>query len=43
MTDRIVISLDAMGGDVGPRVVVPGAALSAERNPNLRFLLFGDD
>lgn len=43
MTDRIVISLDAMGGDVGPQVVVPGAALSAERNPNLHFLFFGDE
>jgi phosphate acyltransferase len=43
MSERIVISLDAMGGDVGPQVVVPGAALSAERNPNLHFLLFGDE
>jgi phosphate acyltransferase len=43
MTERIVLSLDAMGGDVGPLVVVPGAALSAERNPNLHFLLFGDE
>jgi glycerol-3-phosphate acyltransferase PlsX len=36
------ISLDAMGGDRGPAVVVPGAALAMERHPDVRFLLFGD-
>jgi glycerol-3-phosphate acyltransferase PlsX len=36
------ISLDAMGGDHGPSVVVPGAALALERHPGTRFLLFGD-
>src|SRR6516164_2577419 len=36
------ISLDAMGGDAGPAVVVPGAAIALERHPGLRFLLFGD-
>lgn len=45
MTDakaRIVrISLDAMGGDHGPSVVVPGAALALERHPDTEFLLFG--
>jgi glycerol-3-phosphate acyltransferase PlsX len=30
-----------MGGDIGPAVVVPGAALALERHPELRFLLFG--
>jgi glycerol-3-phosphate acyltransferase PlsX len=37
------ISLDAMGGDQGPAVVVPGAALALERHPNVSFLLFGDE
>lgn len=32
-----------MGGDHGPEVVVPGAALSLVRHPNLDFLLFGDE
>jgi phosphate acyltransferase len=36
------ISLDAMGGDRGPAVVVPGAALALETHPDVRFLLFGD-
>ena len=33
-----VIALDAMGGDVGPEVVVAGAELARERYPNLRQL-----
>ncbi|WP_421696724.1 phosphate acyltransferase PlsX [Aestuariivirga sp.] len=31
-----------MGGDHGPDVVIPGAALSVQRHPELRFLLVGD-
>src|SRR5262249_46361117 len=37
------ISLDAMGGDAGPAMVVPGAAIALERHPGIRFLLFGDE
>jgi phosphate acyltransferase len=36
------ISLDAMGGDRGPEVVVPGAALALQRHPDVRFLLVGN-
>jgi glycerol-3-phosphate acyltransferase PlsX len=36
------ISLDAMGGDRGPAVVVPGAALALEQHPDVEFLLVGD-
>src|SRR5262245_45860216 len=36
------ISLDAMGGDQGPAMVVPGAALALEKHPDLKFLLVGD-
>jgi phosphate acyltransferase len=36
------ISLDAMGGDRGPAVVVPGAALALQTHPNVNFLLVGD-
>jgi len=32
-----------MGGDVGPPVVVAGAALALERYPDVNFLLFGDE
>jgi glycerol-3-phosphate acyltransferase PlsX len=31
-----------MGGDEGPAVVVPGAALALARHPEVTFLLFGD-
>lgn len=42
MTQQLTIALDAMGGDLGPDMVVPGAALSAIRHPDVHFLLFGD-
>lgn len=37
------IALDCMGGDHGPHVVIPGAALSLERHPGLQFILYGDE
>ena len=42
MPQSILISLDAMGGDAGPDMVIPGAALALERRPDIRFLLYGD-
>ena len=36
------ISLDAMGGDEGPAVVVAGAAIALDRHPDVNFLLFGE-
>ncbi|MGL6042369.1 MAG: phosphate acyltransferase PlsX [Sandaracinobacteroides sp.] len=36
-----IIALDAMGGDVGPEVVVGGAEIARERYPQIRFRLFG--
>ncbi len=39
---HLTIALDAMGGDQGPEMVIPGAALSAVRHPEARFLLVGD-
>ena len=38
----VTAALDVMGGDKGPLVVVPGAALVAAQVPDVRFLLFGD-
>lgn len=43
MPQRRTLALDAMGGDFGPDVVVPGAAISLERHPELEFLFFGDE
>jgi len=42
MSEKIRISLDAMGGDYGVDVVLPGADLVLQRCPNIEFLLFGD-
>jgi fatty acid/phospholipid biosynthesis enzyme len=39
---HLTIALDAMGGDLGPEMVIPGASLAAVRHPELRFLLVGD-
>jgi len=38
----LVISIDAMGGDNSPKVVIEGLALAHKRNPNIRFLVYGD-
>jgi glycerol-3-phosphate acyltransferase PlsX len=40
---RQTIALDAMGGDHGPAVVVPAAALALQELPDLHFLIFGDE
>jgi glycerol-3-phosphate acyltransferase PlsX len=42
MPQKVRIALDAMGGDVGASVVIPGAAISLIRHPDTEFLLFGD-
>ena len=41
--EGLTIALDAMGGDLGPEVVIPGAELSSIRHPEVRFLLVGDE
>ena len=42
MPHKVRIALDAMGGDHGAAVVVPGAELLLTRRPDIEFLLFGD-
>src|SRR5437588_1129818 len=42
MSHKVRIALDAMGGDHGAAVVVPGAELSLTRHPDIEFVLFGD-
>jgi phosphate acyltransferase len=42
MPQKVRIALDAMGGDAGASVVIPGAAISLTRHPDSEFLLFGD-
>ncbi len=43
MTNGVRIALDAMGGDFGPSVVVPGAAIARDRRPDTSYLFFGDE
>jgi len=40
---ELTVSVDAMGGDSGPGVVVAALARSAVRHPTVRFLLYGDE
>jgi glycerol-3-phosphate acyltransferase PlsX len=42
-TGRITISVDAMGGDSGPAAVVAGIAKSADKNPDIAFILHGPE
>lgn len=41
-TDRPVVAVDAMGGDIGPSAVVPGA-IDALREGGFRLALYGDE
>jgi glycerol-3-phosphate acyltransferase PlsX len=44
LTETLVISIDAMGGDHGSAVLVPGLAQAARRlGGEIRFLLHGDE
>lgn len=42
MTALTSIALDAMGGDHGPSVVIPGAARALKQHPQIRLILVGD-
>ena len=41
--NNLVISVDAMGGDKSPQVVIEGLAIAAKHNRDIRFLVFGDE
>ena len=40
---NLVISVDAMGGDNSPRIVVEGIHIAHKNNPDIKFVLFGDE
>jgi glycerol-3-phosphate acyltransferase PlsX len=42
MSNKVRIALDAMGGDHGPSVVIPGAEIALTHHPELELILFGD-
>lgn len=41
--NALVLSVDAMGGDHGPKVTVPAVARALGKNPNLWVLMHGDE
>ena len=43
MLQEIIISVDAMGGDHGAEMVIPGVEISLQRHSGLRLLLYGDE
>lgn len=43
MAEKLTLSLDAMGGDHAPGMVVEGVSFARKRFPNIHFLLFGDE
>jgi glycerol-3-phosphate acyltransferase PlsX len=43
MAESITTALDAMGGDEGVAITLPGAAIAHRRQPDLRFRLYGDE
>jgi len=43
LQNGLVISLDGMGGDHAPHVVVEGAHLARQKYPQASFIIFGDE
>ncbi|MEJ0041531.1 MAG: phosphate acyltransferase PlsX [Rhizomicrobium sp.] len=43
MAGELTVSIDAMGGDAGPGVVVAALARSALRHPGVKYILHGDE
>ena len=39
---KIVLAIDIMGGDFGPKTTIEGVSLASEAYPNVKFVLFGD-
>jgi len=43
MAYNTIISLDAMGGDFGPKVIIPAADQALKHLDNTKFLIYGDE
>lgn len=43
MARKLIVSIDAMGGDAGPSIVVSALQRTVQRHPNVNFLLHGDE
>jgi glycerol-3-phosphate acyltransferase PlsX len=43
MAESLVLSIDGMGGDHAPDIVVEGVDIAARRSPDARFLIHGEE
>ena len=43
MARDLTVSIDAMGGDAGPGIVVAALARSVLRHPSVKYILHGDE
>ena len=43
MAEHLILSVDAMGGDAAPEMVVEGVALATSSIANVKFMLHGDE
>lgn len=43
MSRKLVISIDAMGGDKAPSSVIDGISISAKQHKDISFLVYGDE
>ena len=43
MAERLVISIDAMGGDNAHDAIIEGVKIASDKNPEVFFLLFGNE
>lgn len=43
MAGELIVSIDAMGGDAGPSVVVSALTRTLQRHPDVKFILHGDE
>jgi phosphate acyltransferase len=43
MPGKVRIALDAMGGDHGASVLMPGAEISLTRHPDIEYVMFGNE
>ena len=43
MSENVVIAVDVLGGDFGPRVVLPGIEQALEEDPNLEVIACGPE
>lgn len=42
MAEGLVLSIDGMGGDAAPEIVIEGVEIAARRNGSVRYLVHGD-